>query len=101
MACLRAGRVLCIYGNERDKMALHISNNSITSLKDLVIFTVVASDPATGIDGQMIINSTTDEIKVWYNGIWNTIDITITPGVVAVPVTGNPIGLLLTLTYTI
>lgn len=62
---------------------------------------VVSSDPWPGTDGQVIVNSTTNEIKIYYNGVWNTLGITITPGEVPEPETGNPIGLLLALTYTI
>ena len=60
---------------------------------------VVSTNPLQGTDGQIIVNSTTNEIKIWYNNVWNTIGITITPGEAATPVTGNPIGLLLALTY--
>lgn len=62
---------------------------------------VASTDPLTGYDGQIIVNSTTNEIKIYYNGVWNTLGITITPGEVPKPETGNPIGLLLALTYTI
>lgn len=51
----------------------------IPSAKDKVIFRVASSDPATGIDGQLLINTTTNEIKVWYSSGWNVLGITITP----------------------
>lgn len=34
---------------------------------------IYASDPSTGADGDLIINSTTDTIKVWYDSAWVTL----------------------------
>lgn len=33
----------------------------------------VSSDPATGVDGQMVFNTTDDKIKVYYDSTWNVV----------------------------
>lgn len=40
----------------------------------------VTSDPASGEDGQLILNTTDDTIKVYYGGSWQTLH-TLTPAV--------------------
>jgi len=64
---------------------------------------IVSSDPLTGTNGQIIVNSTENKIKVYYNSVWNELGITITPGEAVVPETGTPFGAWLGLwrTYTI
>ena len=71
----------------------------IPSKKDKAIFTIASSDPSSGVDGELFINSSTNEMKVWYNNAWNGIDITINPYIVGPPPTGSSIGLLLALTH--
>lgn len=56
---------------------------------------LVSADPANGRDGQLIINTTDNKFKVYYSNAWQDLH-TLT---VATPLQGNPIGLLLTLTY--
>jgi len=40
----------------------------------------VSSDPASAKEGSLIINTTTDAMKVYYGGTWQTLH-TLTPGV--------------------
>lgn len=40
---------------------------------------VYVADPVSGYDGQIIVNSTTNQIKIWYGSGWNVLGITITP----------------------
>lgn len=56
----------------------------------------VTSDPASGTTGQLILNTTDDTIKIYYAGSWQTLH-TLTPA--ATIEAGNPMGLLLSLTY--
>lgn len=63
-------------------MALFVDPLVILAGKDKTPWTVVSSDPASGFDGQIIINSTDNTAKVWYNYTWNTW-FTLTPGVVS------------------
>ena len=71
----------------------------VSSPPDKSLLTVVDADPALAEDGDIIVNSTTDKIKIWYENVWNVIEIVITPGEQATPQTGNPMGLLLAITY--
>lgn len=34
---------------------------------------VSTSDPDSGADGEVYFNSSTNELKVYYNGVWNSI----------------------------
>lgn len=49
-----------------------------SGLDAISLLEVVSSDPATGADGQMIINNTDDTVKLWYAGSWQTLH-TLTP----------------------
>lgn len=60
---------------------------------------VLSSAPA-GIQGRMYINSTDHGLYIYYGNNWQLMA-TLAPTVVVPPVTGNPIGLLLSLTYQI
>ncbi len=57
---------------------------------------LVSADPASGRDGQLILNTTTGAIKGWFYSGWQTI-FTFTAPVSGG--TGSPVGLLLALTY--
>lgn len=62
-------------------MALLIDPLILLTSKDKTAWEVYTSDPVSGdFDGQIIINSTDNVFKIWYNGTWNTLGITITPG---------------------
>ena len=62
-------------------MGLLVNPLVILTQKDVTFWKVVTADPANGdFDGQTIINSATNEIKIWYNSTWNTLGLTITPG---------------------
>lgn len=53
-------------------MAIKIGPLVIASQSDKVPWgSIVASDPVTGSNGQVILNSSDNEVKVWYNGSWN------------------------------
>ena len=41
---------------------------------------VSSSDPATGSNGQVYFNSSTNELKVYYDGQWNAITANATAG---------------------
>jgi hypothetical protein len=34
------------------------------------LYKLVSSEPASGTDGQVIFNESTDELKIWINGSW-------------------------------
>lgn len=62
-------------------MGLLVNPLVILTQKDVTAWKVVIADPAVGdFDGQAIINSSDNKIKIWYNSTWNTVEVTITPG---------------------
>ena len=72
--------------------------NPITGKLDWIGITpidVLADAPTSPEAGQLYIDTDDDKLYIFYSGIWQAIA-TLTP---PVPVTGNPIGLLLGLTY--
>lgn len=52
----------------------------------------VSSDPASGLDGQLIINTTDNQLKVWYGGTWQVIA-TLEGAKIRISM-GQPIGLM-------
>jgi hypothetical protein len=55
---------------------LYISPSAL----DRLPFDIVSSDPNDGTNTPFILNTTENVFKVWYNGVWNTLGITITAG---------------------
>lgn len=56
---------------------------------------VLSSEPSSPSNGWFYINSTNNTLYVYYAGIWQALHVLSTPTIQ----TGNPIGLLLGLTY--
>lgn len=54
-----------------------------------------SSDPSSAAEGTIILNTTDHKIKVYYSSSWQDLH-TLTA---STPLQGNPIGLLLVLTY--
>lgn len=46
--------------------------------------TLVSTDPITGVDGETIYNTTTNQMKIWVNGAWSVIGGTTPPEVGAI-----------------
>ena len=63
---------------------------------------IVVSDtePDVGKDGFMYANTTTDKLYIYYAGTWQELHTLVAPTAGTI-VIGNPIGLLLSLTYTV
>lgn len=62
-------------------MALQFGPLIVLDKIDKTAWTVHNGEPATGnFDGEIIIDSSTNEFKIWYNEVWNVLGITITPG---------------------
>lgn len=57
----------------------------------------VTSDPPTGTKNQLILNTSSNQIKIWYSGQWQVLH-TLVPPMVNIK-QGQPMGLLLALTY--
>jgi hypothetical protein len=60
-------------------------------------FPALASAPATPMQGFAYVNTTDHKVYVYYTGQWQVLHEL--SAVLPEPVTGNPIGLLLSLTY--
>lgn len=56
----------------------------------------VSSDPASASEGSIILNTTDHTIKIYYSGSWQTLHTLTAAGTIEA---GNPMGLLLTITY--
>lgn len=71
--------------------------NPVTGKLDLVSnpFRSESSDPSTANDGETIINTSDNKMKIYYSFAWQDLHTLTT----TTPLTGNPMGLLLTLTY--
>jgi hypothetical protein len=55
-------------------MGLLVDPLVILSQKDVTPWKVVTDDPDSGsFDGQTILNTTDNQLKVWYNGCWNVL----------------------------
>ena len=61
-------------------MGLLVNPLVFLTQKDVTPWEVVGSDPANGdFDGQCILNSADNSLKIWYNSTWNVWS-TLTPG---------------------